>query len=217
MPTGVIKKWVDGKGFGFIEPGNGDEDIFAHASDFLGGDSAVRHVRQGDEVRYSVGHDDKKNKPRAAEIEVTKSSGRKRKDSRSRSRSKSRSRSRGRGRGDGRGRPQDGKVISWNESGGFGFIQPAGEGEDTFCHVSQLVDGEGSVGEGDMVTFTRVYNEHRQKYQAEGVRRVGGGGGNKRRGRGGSSRSPSRRGGKRGGSSRSSSRSASRGRGGRRR
>ena len=44
---------------------------------------------------------------------------------------------------------QEGTVKFFNESKGFGFIQPE-QGEDIFVHVSGLID---EVRENDRVTF----------------------------------------------------------------
>ncbi len=55
MPTGTVKKWFDDKGFGFISPSDGSEDVFVHSS-ALGGGSCGR----GDEVSYDTEYDDRK-------------------------------------------------------------------------------------------------------------------------------------------------------------
>eukprot|EP00420_Gonyaulax_spinifera_P035775 CAMPEP_0197871622 /NCGR_PEP_ID=MMETSP1439-20131203/1978_1 /TAXON_ID=66791 /ORGANISM="Gonyaulax spinifera, Strain CCMP409" /LENGTH=40 /DNA_ID= /DNA_START= /DNA_END= /DNA_ORIENTATION= len=36
-----------------------------------------------------------------------------------------------------------GTLKRWNDEKGFGFIQPQDGGDDLFCHVSGLLDGEG--------------------------------------------------------------------------
>lgn len=45
-----------------------------------------------------------------------------------------------------------GVLVRWNNEKGFGFIQPQDNSEDVFCHVSDLLDGEGSVMEGGAAT-----------------------------------------------------------------
>merc|ERR1712136_559199 len=61
--------------------------------------------------------------------------------------------------------------------GGFGFIQPEDGGDDVFCHVTGLKDGEGSVDEGDTVRFKVSYDDRKGKDRAVDVVRSGGGGG----------------------------------------
>eukprot|EP00442_Polarella_glacialis_P007012 CAMPEP_0115078226 /NCGR_PEP_ID=MMETSP0227-20121206/17440_1 /TAXON_ID=89957 /ORGANISM="Polarella glacialis, Strain CCMP 1383" /LENGTH=98 /DNA_ID=CAMNT_0002465605 /DNA_START=104 /DNA_END=396 /DNA_ORIENTATION=+ len=82
-----------------------------------------------------------------------------------------------------------GVMIRWNADKGFGFIKPDEHGDDLFAHVSSLMDGEGSVRDGDEVRFKIEYDDRKGKDRATNVEVVGGGGG------GGRSRSPPRRGG----------------------
>lgn len=190
MPSGVVAKWVMDKGFGFIRPKNNGPDIFVHSSDLLGGEE---YLVDGDEVSYRDAWDEQKDKARAGSVEVVrKASGRDRGRGRSRS---PRGDSRGRDTrgGDRRGKLETGKLLRWNEQGGFGFIQPSDHGEDVFCHVSQVLDGDGSIMEGDIVTYRREMNERKGRMQAVDVQVTSSGGGGRRRsgGRGGG-RSPPR-------------------------
>jgi len=193
MPAGVMTRWNKEKGFGFIEPEDGGPDIFCHANDLLDGDGSVL---AGDRVRYKVSFDDRKGKDHAVECEAVGGGGggrRGRNDSRGRGGGggggHGRSRSRGRGGGGGRGGrggggdSGTGELLRWQSDKGFGFIKPDDGGEDLFCHVSALVDGDGSVLDGDRVSFTVEYNERNGKHRAVDVALVGGGG--KRGGGGG--------------------------------
>ena len=48
----------------------------------------------------------------------------------------------------------EGKVKWFNESKGFGFIEPDGSGQDVFVHYSSVSDnGFKSLKEGDRVSF----------------------------------------------------------------
>lgn len=48
MPKGTVKFFNDSKGFGFIKPADGGEDIFVHASGLLD------EIRENDQVSYEV-------------------------------------------------------------------------------------------------------------------------------------------------------------------
>ena len=85
--------------------------------------------------------------------------GRKKSRSRSRSRGRrSRSRSRSRG-GDGGKDRETGVACRWNDRG-FGFIRPDSGGDDVFCHVSSITDGNG-LREGDKVSYEVVFDERK--------------------------------------------------------
>ena len=54
MPTGTVKWFNDAKGFGFIEPEEGGDDIFAHFSAIQM--EGFRTLKQGGRVRFDIVH-----------------------------------------------------------------------------------------------------------------------------------------------------------------
>lgn len=65
MPSGTVKFFNDGKGFGFITPDNGGADVFVHVSALQGGS-----LREGDKVSYELGQDRKTGKTKAERVTV---------------------------------------------------------------------------------------------------------------------------------------------------
>ncbi len=66
MPTGTVKFFNDDKGFGFITPENGGQDVFVHMSALQRGES----LREGDKVSFEVGQDRKTGKSKAENVSV---------------------------------------------------------------------------------------------------------------------------------------------------
>lgn len=54
MPIGTVKWFNDAKGFGFIEPEGGGEDVFAHFSAIKM--DGFRTLKQGSRVQYELTH-----------------------------------------------------------------------------------------------------------------------------------------------------------------
>jgi CspA family cold shock protein len=52
MATGTVKWFNDSKGFGFITPDDGSEDLFAHFSSI--GGSGFKTLKEGQKVMFEV-------------------------------------------------------------------------------------------------------------------------------------------------------------------
>ena len=151
VSTGVCLRWNE-KGFGFIKPDDGGEDIFCHFSSITDGNV----LREGAAVTFIKDWDERKNKDRAEQV-----TGGSQED-------------RGGGKGfGGGGIPGAGEgrctgvALRWNEKG-FGFIKPDDGGEDIFCHSSSIKDGD-SLVQGALISYVKEWDERKNKDRAEQV------------------------------------------------
>ena len=146
--TGVAQRWNE-KGFGFIKPDDGSDDIFCHLSAIRDGNM----LREGDSVRFEKQYDASKGKDRALNVY----GGVEGEDPRDK-----------RGGGGGfTGQPRPGKsggaAMRWSLDKGYGCIKQARTwwvvqterpltrpracvqddgGEDLFVHMSEVKDGQ---------------------------------------------------------------------------
>ena len=66
MPTGKVKMFDENRGFGFIGPDSGGDDIFFHVSALREGDEIARHAA----VTFEVGTDPKSGKIKAVSVDL---------------------------------------------------------------------------------------------------------------------------------------------------
>ena len=52
MPQGTVKWYNSERGYGFIEPDDGSEDVFVHFSGIAGG--GFRSLEEGEKVSYEL-------------------------------------------------------------------------------------------------------------------------------------------------------------------
>ena len=67
MPHGKIKMYNEHKGFGFIRPDDGSNDVFFHVSSLRDGDK----ITQGEAVKFEIGVDPKSGKTKAVSVDLT--------------------------------------------------------------------------------------------------------------------------------------------------
>ena len=66
MPTGKVKFFALDKGFGFITPDDGSQDVFVHIAAVGFGEA----LKDGQNIRFEVGQDRKTGKSKAENVSV---------------------------------------------------------------------------------------------------------------------------------------------------
>jgi len=69
MATGIVKWFNPDKGFGFIAPDGGGQDVFVHISAVER--SGMTSLREGQAVSFEVQTDPRKGKPAAVNLKAT--------------------------------------------------------------------------------------------------------------------------------------------------
>jgi cold shock protein len=153
--------WYDGdKGFGFITPESGGDDVFVHVRALAGG---LTELHEGDRVTYDVAASERG--PQARDVRLARGSAPRGAPAAFPTRGRS-------GPPKAPGAPTrggEGVVARYDAERGFGFITPDAGGPDLFVHVSVLRGGEDLL-EGDRVRY-QVRQSDRGP-QADRVERV---------------------------------------------
>lgn len=68
MQTGTVKWFNEKKGFGFIQPDGGGEDIFVHISAVE--KSGMNTLREGQKINFETQTDPRKGKPNAINLKA---------------------------------------------------------------------------------------------------------------------------------------------------
>jgi cold shock protein len=151
---GTVSWYDDTKGFGFVAPDSGGEDIFVHVSALGRG---LTELSEGARITFDVVDGDKG--PNARNVQLVRGSGSAR-PATDRGRPSRPAASGGPVRGG------QGTVSRYDADRGFGFITPDAGGEDLFVHVS-VVRGDEVLEKGDRVRY-KVRQSDRGP-QADGV------------------------------------------------
>ncbi len=150
--------WYDaGKGFGFVTPDGGGEDVFVNVRALAEG---VTGLNDGDRVSYDVVQGDRG--PQARNLRVVGGPA-------ATSSPRPPSTPRRPSAGDVPARPGEGVVARYDAERGFGFITPDAGGADLFVHMSVLVDAE-PLQKGERVRY-KVRQSDRGA-QADRVERI---------------------------------------------
>ena len=150
MPHGTVTWFNAEKGFGFIAPEDGGDDVFVHFS-AIEESGGFRSLDEGERVEYDASQGQ-----RGLQADRVRSlggggggGGRAPSDRGDRG-------DRGeRGAGRGAGGRSQGTVARFNAEKGFGFIEPDDGGDDVFVHFSAIPDRGGyrELQEGQRVEF----------------------------------------------------------------
>ena len=156
---GTVSWYDTDKGFGFVTPESGGEDVFVHVRALAGG---LTELTEGDRVTFDVAVSEKG--PQARNVQLVRGSAH-----RGAPAASARGRS---GYPTASGAPVrggEGVVARYDAERGFGFITPDAGGADLFVHVSVLRGAE-ALQEGDRVQY-KVRQSERGP-QADRVERV---------------------------------------------
>jgi len=165
MTRGVVKFFNAGKGFGFISPVDGGEDVFVHITALH--DGGIDNLNEGDEVNFEIERDRRSGKSSAVALSIlahAPAGGARRGGGGVPRGGPASSQSAGGSSGSG--------IVKWfNATKGFGFIQPNDGGADVFVHISAVERaGLRDLHDGQQISFELEQDRRSGKMSATNLR-----------------------------------------------
>jgi len=167
-----VKNFNVDKGFGFIEPDTGDDDVFVHHSEIQ--TSGFRKLMEGQRVEYKIS--EVRGRPQATQVtgpngaDLTQGEQRQERSYQDDNQRDERDE-------DEIPPPegfQMGSVKTFNDEKGYGFIQPDDGGSDLFVHFRDIhANGYKNLARGERVQFS-MRESGDGRAQAENVTGPGG-------------------------------------------
>ena len=145
LPQATVRFFNGEKGFGFLQPDDGGDDVFVHFS-AIADDGGYRSLEEGQRVEFEAAQGDRG--MQATHVQPLSGGG----GGRSQGRDQGRQNAGGYGGGSGLAQ---GTVRFFNADKGFGFVEPDDGSRDVFVHFSAIEDdgGYGDLAEGQRVEF----------------------------------------------------------------
>ena len=190
MASGTVKWFNTAKGFGFIQPDDGDSDVFVHISAVE--QAGLRGLNEGDLVNFELEQDRRSGKLSAGQLVVTGQGAAPARSGGGGGFDRPRGGGYGGGGGGGFDRPRGGGgfggggggrpagdpagtgagTVKWfNPTKGFGFIQPDDGGQDVFVHISAVEQaGLRGLNEGQQVAYDLEADRRSGKTSATNLR-----------------------------------------------
>jgi CspA family cold shock protein len=174
MASGIVKFFNPAKGFGFIAPDDGGNDVFVHVSAVER--AGLDGLNEGDQVTFEVEQDRRSGKLAVVDLQwiaagapppkTGRTSGSPRGWDRAPRHASPR-------QGDGQAIAGSGAgVVKWfNPQKGFGFIQPNDGGSDVFVHISAVERaGLRGLNEGQAIAYDLEQDRRTGKASATNLR-----------------------------------------------
>ncbi len=173
MARGTVKFFNHAKGFGFVAPDGGGDDVFVHVSAVER--AGLDGLNEGDQIAYELEQDRRSGKLAAVELQWIGAGSPPPRTARASgpARAYDRPSRNGPPRGEGRTSAGPGSgIVKWfNPQKGFGFIQPNDGGGDVFVHISAVERaGLRGLDEGQAVSYEIEQDRRTGKASATNLR-----------------------------------------------